>query len=97
MPELPEITIMVNDLKKKVLNRTIVKVWTDAEKLVKNISFSEFEKAIEERKIKDVFRKGKIICLQLNNNKILFVHPKISGHFLIKKTKNSRSFNPFLP
>ena len=104
MPELPEVTIMVNDLKKKVLNRTIVKAWTDTKKLFKNVSFSEFEKAVKGRKIKDVFRRGKIICFRLDNNKILFdhssikrrveeeiylfIHPKISGHFLITRDEN---------
>ncbi len=87
MPELPEVTTMVNSLKKKVLNRTIVKVWTDAEKLIKIISFSKFKKTVEGRKIEDIFRKGKVICFQLDNNKILFVHPKMSGHFLIGRWK----------
>ena len=103
MPELPEVTIMVNGLKKRVFNKTIIKIWTDAEKLIKNLKFEEFKKEIKGRKIIDVFRKGKVVCFQLDNNKILFVrssvkrkakeevylfvHPKMSGHFLVGKWK----------
>ena len=87
MPELPEVTTMVNGLRKRILNRTIIKVWTDTEKLIKNFEFKEFKKEIKGKKIIDIFRKGKIICFQLDNNKILFVHPKMSGHFLIGKYK----------
>jgi len=91
MPELPEVTIMVNSLKKKVLNRTIVRVWTDTEKLFKNISFPEFEKEIKGSKIKDIFRRGKIVCFELDNNKILFIHPKMSGYFLIGRWKRIKN------
>lgn len=87
MPELPEVTIMVNGLKKKVLNRTFVNVWTDTEKLFKNVDFLTFKKLIKNAKIKDVFRKGKIVCFELNNKKLIFIHPKMSGHFLIGKWK----------
>ncbi len=87
MPELPEVTTMVNNLKNRVLNRTIVKVWTDSEKLIKNISFLEFEKAVKGKKIRDIYRKGKIVCFQLGDDKTLFIHPKMSGHFLIGKWK----------
>lgn len=96
MPELPEVTTMVNGLKKRVLNRAIIDVWTDAEKLIKNLEFKEFKKAIKGKKIIDIFRKGKVICFRLSDNKILFVHPKMSGHFLIGKwerVKNSWQSN----
>ena len=87
MPELPEVTIMVNGLRKRVLNKIIIKTWTDSEKLVKNLSFGKFKKEIKGKKITDIFRKGKVVCFQLDNSKILFVHPKMSGHFLIGKWK----------
>jgi len=85
MPELPEVTTMVNGLKKRVLGRVIIDVWTDAEKLIKNLEFEKFKKQIKGKKIIDIFRKGKVICFQLSDNKILFVHPKMSGHFLAGK------------
>ena len=85
MPELPEVQTMINGLKKEVLNRTIVKVWTDWEKLFKNINFLKFKKEVKGAKIINIYRKGKIICFELDNNKIILIHPKMTGHFLIGK------------
>ena len=39
MPELPEVTIMVNELRTNMLDKSIIDVWTDKEKLIKNKSF----------------------------------------------------------
>lgn len=85
MPELPEVTTMVNGLRELILNKTIINVWTNREKLIKNINFFDFRKSIIGAKIVDIFRKGKVVSFQLNNKKILFVHPKMSGHFLVGK------------
>lgn len=85
MPELPEVTTMVNGLKAKILNKVIIKVWTDREKLIKNKSFNIFKEELLKTKIIDIFRKGKVVCFQLSNKKILLIHPKMSGHFLIGK------------
>ncbi len=89
MPELPEVQTMVQGLRRKVLNRTIVKIWSDAESLVKNSNFLKFKKRIKNRKIKDIFRQGKVVCFELNDNKILFIHPKMTGHFLIGKWRRA--------
>jgi len=86
MPELPEVTIMVNELKDKVLKRTIVDVWTDAPKLVKKpISFAKFKNEIIGQKIIGIRRKGKVIIMEFDKGKILLVHPKMTGHFLVGK------------
>jgi formamidopyrimidine-DNA glycosylase len=83
MPELPEVTTMVNGLRVNMLDKAIIDVWTDREKLIKNKSFPEFKKLLIGAIIIDIFRKGKIICFQLSNEKTLFIHPKMSGHFLV--------------
>ncbi len=91
MPELPEVTTMVNGLRKKVLKRTFVDVWTDAEKLVKKPnSFNQFKKAIIKEKILDIKRRGKVILFCLSNEKTLFVHPKMTGHFLVGKWEKTK-------
>ena len=82
MPELPEVTTMVNDLKRTVLNRTIVDVWCDSKKNIKTPSFEKFKKGILKAKIEKIERKGKVILFFLNNKKVLIIHPKMSGHFL---------------
>jgi len=88
MPELPEVTTMVNGLKDNVLGRTIIDVWSDAEKIVKKPNkFSDFKKQIIGRKIEKIERKGKVILIILDKNRTLLVHPKMSGHFLFGKWK----------
>jgi len=85
MPELPEVTTMVNGLRKTVLKSTILDVWTDSKKNIKNTSFDSFKKGIKNSKIEKIQRKGKVIIFFLSNEKILIVHPKMSGHFLFGK------------
>jgi len=83
MPELPEVETTVRDLKKKVLKRTFVDVWTDFEKMIKKPnSFEEFRKAIIGGKILDIRRRGKNVLFDLSKNKILLIHQKLTGHLL---------------
>jgi len=91
MPELPEVTTMVNDLKQTVLKRTVVDVWTDAQKLFKKPNFLEFQRIIINKRIDDIQRKGKVIIFTLQEGKILFWHPKLTGHFLVGKWKQEKN------
>jgi len=88
MPELPEVQTTVLGLKKKVLNRTFVDVWTDTKKLFKNISFPDFKKEIKGKKIKKIYRRGKNIIFDLSDGLNLLVHQKMTGHFLYDKWEN---------
>lgn len=84
MPELPEVETTVRDLKKKVLGRTFVDVWTDFKNVVKKPkSFEEFKDQIRGRKIRRVWRRGKNILLALSGNKTLLIHQKLTGHLLL--------------
>lgn len=82
MPELPEVQTTVLGLNRRVLNRTFANVWTDAEKLFKNIPFSEFKKRIKNKKIKKIYRRGKNIIFELSQDYFLLVHQKMTGHLL---------------
>ena len=79
MPELPEVETTVRDLKKKVLGKTIVEVWTDVEK------FKKLKGKIEGKKIKKIWRRGKNILFDLSENKTLLIHQKLTGHLLFGK------------
>lgn len=87
MPELPEVEIIVTGLRKEVVGRTFSDVWTDTESLVKQDSFDNFRKKIIGRKIASIKRRGKNILLFLDDDNILLIHQKISGHLLIGKWK----------
>jgi len=83
MPELPEVTRMVKGLNKTILDQEIKDIWTDTEKLIKNMSFSKFKKQLIGKKVLRIERKGKIMVIHLSGNLILYIHPKMTGHPLI--------------
>lgn len=84
MPELPEVETIVRDLKKKVQGRTFRDVWTDFKKMIKKPkNFEEFKKELKGKKIQKVWRRGKNILFELSGNKILLIHQKLTGHFLV--------------
>jgi len=97
MPELPEVETTVKDLRKKVLDRTFVDVWTDFEKMIKKPkSFSEFKKEIINKKILNVKRRAKFILFELSGDKVLLIHQKLTGHLLLGKwQKNKNNWKSF--
>ena len=65
MPELPEVETTVRDLKKKVLKRAFVDVWTDWEKMVKKPkSFRDFKREIINKKIENIRRRARAQSLR---------------------------------
>ncbi len=94
MPELPEVETTVLGLRKKVLRRTFVDVWTDFEKLVKDPAFKKFKEEIKGKKIKDVRRKGKNIVFVLSGDYFLLIHQKLTGHLLYGKWKKKERWIP---
>lgn len=88
MPELPEVETTVRALRKKVLYRTFLDVWTDCQKIIKKpADFGIFKKELKGRKIEKIWRRGKNIIFELSEGKILLVHQKMTGHFLVGKWK----------
>lgn len=88
MPELPEVETTVNDLNKKVRQRTFTGVWTDFEKMVKKPrDFEKFEQGIKGGKILKVCRRAKNILFDLSGGRVLLVHQKLTGHFLYGRWK----------
>lgn len=86
MPELPEVETIVRELKEKVLSRTFLDIWIDAPKLVKKPrKLEKFKKGLIGRKINNISRMGKIIVFDLSQDMVMFVHQKMTGHFLIGK------------
>jgi len=92
MPELPEVEATVRDLKKKVLGRTFIDVWTDFPKMIKKPKdFKDFVKEIKRRKIENIRRRGKNILIDLSGNKTLLIHQKLTGHLLLGKWKKKNN------
>lgn len=85
MPELPEVETIVNDLKKILLKRRIVDVWSDTKKLIKQPDFEIFKKQVRELEIINIRRRGKNILIDLSDNFTLLIHQKLTGHLLYGK------------
>ena len=92
MPELPEVETIVRDLKKKVIGRVFIDVWTDFEKMIRvsaalgrkerGSQFQKFKKYLKGKTIKDIERRGKNILINLSQGKTLLIHQKLTGHLL---------------
>lgn len=83
MPELPEVETTVRDLVKKVRGRKILDVWSDVPRYFNGGKFASFHRNVKNRRIKDIYRKGKNILFLLDNGWLLLIHQKMTGHFLV--------------
>lgn len=85
MPELPEVETIVSELKaSKVVGKKILKVEVLWNRTIATPSTDKFLQAIENQKIKSVFRRGKRIVFELSKG-YLFVHLRMTGKFLLCK------------
>ncbi|MEK7569456.1 MAG: DNA-formamidopyrimidine glycosylase [Patescibacteria group bacterium] len=90
MPELPEVETTVRGLKKYIVRKKILDVWTDLSTKDKrqagNIAnpkfFPKFRRAVRNAKIVSVERRAKNILINLNNGKTILIHMKMTGHLL---------------
>ncbi len=88
MPELPEVETIVRELRKKVVGLKITDAWVDWPKTVKQAGgIDNFKKQVKGKKILSVRRRAKYIIMDIEGEKTLFIHQKISGHLLYGKWK----------
>ena len=93
MPELPEVETIVRELRKKIISLKITDFWSDKEKpVIQAGGVVKFKKEIKNKKILRIIRRAKFIVIDLEGDKSLFIHQKISGHLMYGKweLKNSR-------
>lgn len=88
MPELPEVQTMVDDLRRKIIGRRIIKTWVGAAGLIKNLSASAFQQSVRGRKIRAIHRRGKNIIFYFDNDSAMLIHPKLTGHFLVGRKQD---------
>ncbi len=85
MPELPEVHTIASDLNHKVRRLKIIGFWSDWPKLIKIPTLQIFKREIKGLRIKKVGRIGKNVVFFLNNNKVMLVHQKMTGHLMVGK------------
>ena len=84
MPELPEVEIIVNDLRSELVGRKIQDVQTDWPKYFQ-LPKSEvaFRRCVIGRVIMAVDRRAKNVLIHLEGSYLLLVHQKISGRLVV--------------
>ena len=87
MPELPEVETIVRDLRKEVLHRTFIDIWTDAANMIKKDTLENFKKKLVGKEIIGVRRRAKNVLIDLSDDYVLLIHQKIAGHLLFGKWK----------
>jgi len=80
---LPEVESTVRGLERLVVGRKITDVWSDAPKLIKGGTFEKLSKEIKGRKIISLSRRAKNILIHLDENYLLLIHLKMTGHLMV--------------
>lgn len=84
MPELPEVEVIVKELRPQLVGRRIVDVQTDWPKYFRlPTAEADFRSCIRGRQIRAVGRRAKYILIHLSGAHLLLVHQKISGRLLV--------------
>lgn len=89
MPELPEVTTIVNDINQNIVGRRIdeVKITSLGENL-RIKSKQDLDQLLPGKTIEKAERKAKFLLLTLSNGDSLVIHLKLTGQFLLRD-KNS--------
>jgi formamidopyrimidine-DNA glycosylase len=89
MPEMPDIEVFSRNLKKMFGGKKLSKIKVVDKKNIKD-SQKELSKALEGRKLKDVYRSGKEMRFLFSNGNILGLHLMLSGDLIPFEEKNER-------
>ena len=82
MPELPEVEHVVRALRRVIVGRQIVASQIKLPKLITPLKPAQFSRTIKGVRIEAVNRRGKYILIELDSDRILAVHLRMTGKFL---------------
>lgn len=83
MPELPEVEHVVRALRRAVLGRQIIATEIRLPKLIAPTSPSTFDRKVKGSRITVVERRGKFILMELDSGRVLVVHLRMTGKFMV--------------
>ena len=84
MPELPEVETVTNSIKKHLINHSfdsLIALWP---KTLHNFSITNFNNNIKNKKIINIYRRGKFIVFDFDDC-IMAVHLRMTGKLYISK------------
>src|SRR2546425_10724421 len=82
MPELPEVEHVVRALRRAIVGRQIVASQIKLPKLITPLKPAQFNRKLKGSTITGVSRRGKFILIELDSDRILAVHLRMTGKFL---------------
>ena len=82
MPELPEVEHVVRALRRVVIGRRIIATEVKLPKLIAPTTPSAFKRRLKDSRITTVSRRGKFILIELDSDRVLAVHLRMTGKFL---------------
>ncbi len=93
MPELPEVETTAKGLRKHIIGLTIKNVWTDLatkdkrqkDSIANPRFFTVFKKAVSNKKVLSIERRGKNILINVSGNKTILIHMKMTGYLFYGK------------
>lgn len=91
MPELPEVTTIVEELNHEIVGKTIEGVLFKDDRLLKAIKPQDFTQQVTGQKITQARRRGKVIILKLHSGKFIIIHLRISGWLLLGREEGKHS------
>ena len=82
MPELPEVEHIVRALRSAVTGRTVVAAQLRLPRTAPLITSRSFARKLKGARIESVSRRGKYILIELNAERVLLVHLRMTGKFV---------------
>lgn len=83
MPELPEVETIKRELKPHIINKKISKIKIQRLDIIGYPSANEFIKNITGKTITNLVRKAKYLIFELDSDKAMIIHLRLSGQLLI--------------
>ncbi|MCU1265220.1 MAG: formamidopyrimidine-DNA glycosylase (fpg) [Acidobacteria bacterium] len=82
MPELPEVEHVVRALRGAITGRRIVTTELRLARIAPDASAAQFRRKLRGALIKNVSRRGKYILIELDNDRVLLTHLRMTGKFV---------------
>ena len=79
MPELPEVNTVCKGFAKVALHQEIVKVTVKDDKIIRNVTASQFKNHLKRRSFVDTYRQGKYFFGKLDNDHHVLFHLGMTG------------------
>ncbi len=89
MPELPEVEHVVRALRARISGRRILSAELKLARTAPGLSSSQLNRKLRGARISFVNRRGKYILIELDNNRVLLTHLRMTGKFVWLTTDQS--------